>query len=819
MYRDIANAINRLKEPLLSSTSRAPLPTNVEKAILVRLEELRSLLATPLLEGRALSAHLSRIETMFVDFVNTDAQAQQKAIRAALAEVERIEALIADSASLLDNHPTTQKNNAATPAPRTTKNGYLDDPVQFLKGVGPRLAATLAKKRINTIGDLLYFLPRQYEDRRKIYRVANAPIGARTTISAPVLSSGFVLRARKRVFEALLGDHRQQLRISWFHGNFGHLAKTLLQGTHLLVSGEVRIFGGIKTMIHPDFEIISEDDEASSPNFHRIIPIYPETDGLNSKTLRKIMRNALETHAHLLADDIPAPLLSRYRFPSLAESVSSAHFPPNSADCDALNVAQSEYHRRIIYDEFFFLQLGVALKRREQAIEQGVSFTRANDLLDRFLRLLPFKPTSAQLRVINEILVDMQRPVAMNRLLQGDVGSGKTLVALVAMLNACANGYQAILMAPTELLATQHHRNIANWLKPFGFSVSLLVGSLTPTQKRSAMEQMQGEGGIIIGTHALLYDKISLPRLGLVVIDEQHRFGVDQRAAIREKGTNPDILVMTATPIPRTLAMSIYGDLEVSVIDQLPAHKKPIKTKLYFEAQRLKVYDIIREEINKGNQAFIVYPLVEETDAPGLRDSKRMAEHLQRDIFGEFVVGLVHGRMKTAERDAVMSAFQQGQINILVATTVVEVGIDIPEASLMVIENAERFGLSQLHQLRGRVGRGEAQSFCLLLAQHANSQEARRRLKIMEETSDGFIIAEEDLAIRGPGEFLGTKQSGIPDFRVANIIRDADILANARHDAFALVAKGNDELASPIYRQLFAELEKRWAGRLKLSQI
>jgi ATP-dependent DNA helicase RecG len=501
----------------------------------------------------------------------------------------------------------------------------------------------------------------------------------------------------------------------------------------------------------------------------------------------------------------------------IAKAFRQVHFPASDQNVADYISGCTEAHRRLIFDEFFFFQLGMALKRKGQDIETGIAFKTGGKGLEDFYKLLPFSLTGAQRRVIGEIEKNMAKDCPMNRLLQGDVGCGKTVVAMAAMITACDNGCQAAMMAPTEILAEQHFNSIKNWAEALHIRVVLLTGKTSAGQKKEIHRQIgEGKAQIIIGTHALIQEGILFRKLGLAVIDEQHRFGVVQRAALRGKGANPDILVMTATPIPRTLAMTVYGDLDISVIDELPPSQKPVRTRVLYERNRSRVYEYIRNEVNKGYQVFIVYPLVEESESLDLKDATRMAEHLQKDIFPDFHIGLIHGRMKSPEKEEMMAAFMEEKVDILVATTVIEVGIDVPRASLMVIEHAERFGLSQLHQLRGRVGRSDIPSACILLAQGTGSKDAKKRLRIMEKTNNGFLIAEEDLSLRGPGEFMGTRQSGLPDFRIANLIRDGKILNEAKESANSIV--DNDPFLKKVENRLLREvLMKRWEGRLELA--
>jgi ATP-dependent DNA helicase RecG len=484
-----------------------------------------------------------------------------------------------------------------------------------------------------------------------------------------------------------------------------------------------------------------------------------------------------------------------------------------------LNHQRSPGHRRIIFDEFFFLELGLALKKRGIALEEGIAFRTEGHLARKGMDLLPFDLTQAQKRVLGQIKEDMARPHPMNRLIQGDVGSGKTVVALFACLNAIEGGYQAALMVPTEVLAEQHYLNLRRLVEPLRIEVALLTSSVKGSEREDVYRRIeQGRIQLAIGTHAMLEEAVAFQRLALAVIDEQHKFGVVQRGLLKKKGMNPHVLVMTATPIPRTLAMTVYGDLDVSVIDEMPKGRMPVETKVFPESARARVYRILEEEVRKGRQAFIVYPLVEESEKIDLKNATHMAEHLQKEIFPDFRVGLLHGRMKSEGKESVMTGFKNGGVQILVSTTVIEVGIDIPNASLMVVEHAERFGLSQLHQLRGRIGRGRYPSQCILMAPYRCSEEAKIRLRALERTTDGFQIAEEDLNLRGPGEFFGLRQSGFPDFRVAHIIRDTPILVEARKEAFGLIEK-DPELVDPSHSKLKEALQKRWSGRLELATI
>jgi ATP-dependent DNA helicase RecG len=683
------------------------------------------------------------------------------------------------------------------------------------------LAKLFEKKGILTVEDALYFLPRCYEDRRNLKKISELKAGRKETGYGEILLSGvaFFQNRKKRVFEVVVGDGSGTTTLKWFHGNERYLRERFKKGRQLIFSGDVRWFNSQREIHHPDVEIVDGDIEKDYLNFKRIVPVYSETEGLYQRTLRRLMNTILEGYADALSSPIPSEIAGRQNLIDFSDAFRRVHFPPEGESIDALNLHRSDGHRRIIFDEFFFLELGMALKKRGVALETGISFRTEGTLSQKLLNQLNFKLTPAQERVLAEIKGDLQRPHPMNRLIQGDVGSGKTVVAFLTCLNVIECGYQAAIMAPTEVLAEQHFLNLHRWVEPLGIKVGLLTSTVKGSEREDLHQRIRaGHIQLVIGTHAVIQEAVEFNRLGLAVIDEQHKFGVVQRGLLKKKGESPDVLVMTATPIPRTLAMTLYGDLDVSLIDEMPPGRVPVETKVFPESARSKVYRIVEEEVKEGRQAFVVYPLVEESEKLDLMDATRMAEHLQKEIFPEFRVGLLHGRMKSDEKEAIMTEVQEGKIQILVATTVIEVGIDIPNASVMVVEHAERFGLSQLHQLRGRIGRGHYPSKCILLAQYRSSEEAKVRLQAMEKTTDGFKIAEEDLALRGPGEFFGIRQSGLPDFRVAHVIRDTPILIEARKEAFRLIQE-DPELVHPAHGGLRDLFIKRWKGRMELATI
>ena len=711
----------------------------------------------------------------------------------------------------------------------------LQTPIQYIKGVGPRLSEILKKKNIRTVEDALYFLPRFYQDRRQIKTISQLEVGKLETVMGTVKQEGMSFYHKRRTFELIVGDHTGALVAKWFNFNPRFMKGRFRKGLRLILSGEVILYQLQKEMHHPEVEILQEIESTSSAegnaqekggsegslHFGRIVPIYSETEGLyqRQRLIRRIQKNVVDQFATKAFSGIPEAICQRQRLIPLPDALRRAHFPEADEDITLLLEGKSPAHRRLIFDELFFLELGLALRRSGTLMEKGIAFPISHRYTQRLREALPFALTEAQERVLKDIEADMRQPHPMNRLLQGDVGSGKTIVALMAGLMAIEGDYQAAIMAPTEILAEQHFLNIHPLVENLGLRAVLLTSNLKKNQKETLYQELaKGQIHIAIGTHALIQEGVEFHKLGLAVIDEQHKFGVMQRATLKKKGYNPDVLVMTATPIPRTLAMTLYGDLEVSVIDQLPPGRGSITTKVFSEKERFRVYRTLREELGKGRQAYVVYPLVEESERLDLKDATQMAKHLQRDIFPEFKVGLIHGRMKSEEKEAIMADFKSRRIHILVSTIVIEVGIDVPNASVMVIEHAERFGLSQLHQLRGRVGRGRDPSQCLLIAQYPRTEEARQRLQVMEQTTDGFKIAEEDLAIRGPGELLGTQQSGIPDFRVANFLRDFALLNQARNEAFAVIAQ-DPILSIPEHFFMRETLKERWKEKLELATV
>lgn len=680
--------------------------------------------------------------------------------------------------------------------------------VRYAKGVGEKRAQLFKKLNIRTVSDLLYHFPAYYEDRSNVVPIAQTLPGKRQVIQGQVLLfNQFRITKKLSVFKAAIRDNSGVIYAIWY--NQSYLGKLVKKGKELVVSGKVELKFGQKQIKVEDFEILS-GDEKDNLHLRRIVPCYPLTEGLSQRVLRRIIKTNLEEKSSYLVDSLPCEIRKRYSFISLPQALDNIHFPEDFS-------RQKEARRRLVFEELFLLQSALALKREEHKKESGIPFSTDRELTSSFFHSLPYSLTLSQKKVVKEILEDMRSFRPMNRLLQGDVGSGKTVVATLVLLAAIANGYQAALMAPTEILAQQHWLNLRQVLLPLNIKMALLVSDLSPGNKKEIRAGLK-EGGIqlVIGTHALIQKEINFSKLGAVVIDEQHRFGVMQRLSLRSKGKSPHVLVMTATPIPRTLALTSYGDLDLSVIDELPPGRRAVITRWISGSKRRELYRVIREKLKTGRQAYFVYPLIEESEELDLKSAQEAAERLQRDIFPDFRVCLLHGRMRREEKEKIMDSFRGKEIHILVSTTVIEVGIDIPNASLMLIENAERFGLAQLHQLRGRIGRDAKQSYCFLLTGEKISQQAKERITIMCKVNDGFLIAEEDLKLRGPGEFFGTRQWGMLNLKIADLIKDAQVLHSARREAFQLVRK---DPGLKSYPQLWEELNRRFIQQPDLAKV
>jgi ATP-dependent DNA helicase RecG len=699
--------------------------------------------------------------------------------------------------------PPVRQTRAAPPPDLGTS-------LQYLKGVGPERAKLLARKGLTTVEDALFFLPIRHEDRTRLTPLRSVQVGQVVTCSGTVAGISPPPPGRARAPLVLLLRDSSGYGTATLFGR-GWLTRVLQRGQRLILHGKGARFKDKVTLQVQDWELVESD--ADEPiHAGALVPVYSSTEGLPQRALRALLWRLVEAHAGELAETLPEVLRRRRELPSLIEAVRGAHFPQSEAQL------QTARHR-LAYEDFLLLQLGLAILRARTTRARGIAMNPPGALVSRLRAALPWKLTAAQERVWREIQTDMAAPYPMHRLLQGDVGSGKTIVAALAVLTAVEAGHQAAVMAPTEILAEQHFMTLSRLLEPLGVPVTLLTSSLRGRERTSRRTALAaGEIGCAIGTHALVQERVEFRRLGLVVVDEQHRFGVAQRARLKAKGEHPDVLVMTATPIPRTLALTVYGDLDVSVLDELPPGRKPVVTVARTDGRRPQIYAFLREQAKGGRQIYVVYPLIEESEAIDLKAATDMAAHLQKDVFPDLVVGLLHGRLAFGEKDAIMQRFKAGEIHVLVSTTVIEVGIDVPNASVMLIEHAERFGLSQLHQLRGRVGRGEWKSYCILLAAGKLGDDAERRLQAMVETNDGFKIAEVDLQLRGPGEFFGTRQSGLPEFRVADLLRDAALLEDARRDALAIVA-ADAELRAPEHRGLRQALLARWRGKLALASV
>jgi ATP-dependent DNA helicase RecG len=690
----------------------------------------------------------------------------------------------------------------------------LATPVQYLKGVGPRRAVLMRGVGVETVEDLLNYVPRRYLDRSTVSPIAKLRLNDQATVVGKVETFGFQ-RGRTPRFVVILSDGTGFIHCTWFHG-LEYLPKVFHVGDTVVVSGAVTLYRG-KQMAHPEFEVLSGTDQELI-HTGRVVPLYPSTADLkrarlDSRGMRRIIKPALDRLRNAILETLPSSIVKENGLMARGEAYQNVHFPENME-------AAREARRRLAFEELFYLELSLALRKSQRRHKlDGIVFAKANGLIRALLKELSFQLTSAQKKVLHEIRADMKSKRQMNRLLQGDVGSGKTVVALITMLIAVENGYQAALMAPTEILAEQHHITLRSLLDALGVHVTLLVGGMKKSVRVKAVRAIEsGQAQVVIGTHALIQETVRFDRLGLVVVDEQHRFGVVQRATLRRKGARPDVLVMTATPIPRSLAMTIYGDLDVSILNQLPPGRMPVKTKWYDDRKREEIYQFLDEQMRQGRQVYVVCPLVEQSEKLDLKAAKEMAKRLSDEVFPQWRVALLHGRMSGAEKEKVMEAFCHGQIDLLVSTTVVEVGVDVSNASVMLIEHAERYGLSQLHQLRGRVGRGKHQAYCLLLANYPLSEDAKLRLRSLCNTNDGFRIAEADLRLRGPGEIFGTRQHGLPELTVADLIEDLSLLRQARREAFALVEK-DPELKESSHAPLRSTLQTRYRRKIELADV
>lgn len=674
----------------------------------------------------------------------------------------------------------------------TNKSGFekVKSPSQtdvtYVKGVGPKVAYSLNKLGIYTAQDLIFYLPRKHIDYSSRTLIKNLQEGQSTTIFGYIKSvSAFTSKNNLSVVKVKIADETGFIELGFFQAKANRfiLERTksqFPQNAGIMVSGTVKLnnFDHKLTFDKPSYSIMTGeflDGENSNLNLARIVPVYSVCENLNVKTLRKAINNAIQLYKDTITDILPEYIRKKYDLLDKKTAIEQIHFPENQ---ELLEKARFS----LIFEELFIIQLKMVRLRNENSTHTALALhVKTDGLVQKFIKSLPFELTGGQKRAVNEILNDLNSEKPMARLLQGDVGSGKTVVACIMLLAGVENGYQGAMMAPTEILAQQHYNNLVNWLTPLGLSVGLFLGS----QKKKDRENFQislrnGQTHIAVGTHALIQDSTDFNNLGAIVVDEQHRFGVKQRNVLKKKSQNPQMLTMTATPIPRTLALTVHGDLDLTIIDEMPKGRLPIITTL--TSSHKSVYELIKKEIEAGRQAYIVYPLIDESETLSAKAATKEAERLQQEVFSQFKIGLLHGKLKNDEKEQVMNDFKNKKYDILVSTTVVEVGVDVPNATVMVIENAERFGLSQLHQLRGRVGRNSLQSYCVLVSP-SRTQETRERLGIMTQTNDGFVIAEKDLQLRGPGEFLGTRQSGLPDLIISDIVRDAEILEKARYEA------------------------------------
>ena len=692
----------------------------------------------------------------------------------------------------------------------------LQIPLQFVKGVGPRRAADLAKAGLRTVEDLLFRFPRRYEDRSRFQTIASLKPGLPAAVLGEVLQCGLSTTRRPgfRLFTALVQDATGQVKVVW--PNQAFLKDVLKPHQRVVLFGRAEYWGsrGLQ-LTAPEFEVLTDDAEGEPLHTGRIVPIYERTGVVTPNRHRRLVHDVLDLLTAPLAELLPAALVARERWPDRRTALRQTHFPDPESDVEALNTFSVPAQRRLIFEDFFVYQTGLALRRRQNTAVRKPHVVAVDDTVrNRARAVLPFKLTEGQRTALRDIVADLQRPWPMQRLLQGDVGSGKTVVAFIAALVAMENGFQVALMAPTEILAEQHVRTLEGWLFGTGFRVGLLTGRIGEAARRRLLADIAaGDVRLVVGTHALVQDSVGFRALSLVIIDEQHRFGVMQRGTLAGKGLHPDVLLMTATPIPRTLALTACGDMDVTVMRDRPPGRQPVRTLVQPSTRRDEVYRLMAAAVAQGRQVYVIYPIIESSEKTDLKAATEMAAHLARDVFPDLVVELLHGRLKADQKEAVMRRFADGVSHVLVSTTVVEVGVDVPNATVMVVEHAERFGLAQLHQLRGRIGRGAHASTCVLLYDSPWSDEAKARLTAMAESEDGFLLAERDLALRGPGDVFGTRQSGAPLLRAGDPIRDADLLEQAHVEARALVD------AEAVPAALRAHVARVWQDQFGLVLV
>ncbi len=822
MQHELENFIKSVQKPLLFASknnfSNLNKIKNLESAINDCILKFLSKNQSPNIEKLALE-----IKNQFIDFENLDEKSKKDKVTNSLK-------ILSGLSELCPTSKAAPKDSIDSTKEQFSSLSSTD--VRYLKGVGPKISSMLNRRSVFTVEDLLFYSPRRYDDRTKITSLSEVIPGNRYTVVGTISSVGEIRNRKSRFFKVVLIDNKSRLDLIWFNFKASYLRSVFKKNERVIVNGEIAYSSYQRSLqiVHPtaeDVEIIEDEDTLDeSLQFNRIVPIYPLTDGLTQRRLRKIIYYVLDNYLNHYKPLLSDELIKQHKLMNLSNALREVHFPANKNSLIDITNESSIYksipHRTVIFFEFFVLELGLTYKKKDIEKKKGISFNKDSQLVAKLINSLPFTLTQSQKKVISEIENDMSKKYPMNRLLQGDVGSGKTIVALTSILTAIDSGYQAVFMVPTEILAEQHYKNLIELLKKFDVNLGLLKSALPKSEKSSIYRKIkEGKLDIVVGTHALIEEVVDFHNLGLVVIDEQHRFGVLQRAKLVGKAKNPDVLIMTATPIPRTLAITVYGDLDVSVIDELPPNRKNIETTSLKDTKRNResLYKFIRKEIESGRQAYVVCPFIDESENPDFKQIKyalKVAEDLQNEIFPDFRIGLLHGKMSSSEKEESMNKFLKKEYDIIVSTTVIEVGVDVSNATIMVIENAERFGLSQLHQLRGRIGRGEFKSACFLVSSFRSSEDSVKRLSIITQTNNGFRISEADLELRGPGDFLGTKQSGLPSFNFANLLRDSRILDEAREAALDVIRDVDNYSKN---EKLFDYVVKKWGNMLELSSI